>query len=178
MINIKFLAHLLGQNVGHSSQNVGHVRMSDDFSFSLVLGDRICEIKRFTESGNRGSKPEIIFAVLRPLVKPGPAGNQTPKTTCSVLGPPYRRLLRSSGATEGLFFLGGRSPSPNLQGVKRQRLQNYFGAMDVGTRWGGVVHMSHSPSHCEFEKMPMLHVTNHSLAHDKKTNKLRSGNIN
>ena len=31
----------------------------------------------------------MIFALLRPLVNPAPTRNQTPKTTCSVLGPPY-----------------------------------------------------------------------------------------
>ena len=29
------MSDVLGQNVGHDGQNVGHVRMSDDFSFLL-----------------------------------------------------------------------------------------------------------------------------------------------
>ena len=40
----------------------------------------------------------------RPLVDPAPSGNQTHETSWSVLGPPYHRLLRSAGATEGLFI--------------------------------------------------------------------------
>ena len=36
-----------------------------------------------------------------------PAGNRTHKTSWSVLGPPYRRLLRSAGATEDLFVTSG-----------------------------------------------------------------------
>ena len=54
--------------------------------------------------------PEIIFTVLRPLENPAPTRNQMPKTSWSVLGAPYRRLLQSAGATEGLLFLRGRSP--------------------------------------------------------------------
>ena len=33
----------------------------------LILADRICEMRRATESGQQ---PKIIFAVLRPLVDP------------------------------------------------------------------------------------------------------------
>ena len=31
------MSDVLGKNVGHVVQNVGHVRMSDDFSYTLVL---------------------------------------------------------------------------------------------------------------------------------------------
>ena len=72
--------------------------------------DCISENEEVTES--RGSTREIIFAVLRPWVNLAPPGNQNQKTTCSMLGPPYSHLLQSAGATEGLFFLRGRSPSP------------------------------------------------------------------
>ena len=34
---------------------------------------------------------------------PAPTGNRTHKSSWSVLGPPYCRLLRSAGATEDLF---------------------------------------------------------------------------
>ena len=34
---------------------------------------------------------------------PAATGNRTHKSSWSVLGPPYRRLLRSAGATEDLF---------------------------------------------------------------------------
>ena len=42
--------------------------------------DHICEMKRLSQD-SRGSKPEIIFAVLQPLVNPAPTGYQIPKTT-------------------------------------------------------------------------------------------------
>ena len=53
----------------------------------LVLGDLLDKDgDRVRTAGN--SKLKIIVAVLRPLVNPAPSGNQPPKTTCSVLGPP------------------------------------------------------------------------------------------
>ena len=55
--------------------------------------------KGWQSQNSRGSKPEIIFAVLRLLMNPAPTGNRTQKTNCSVLGSPYRRLLQSAGAT-------------------------------------------------------------------------------
>ena len=45
--------------------------------------------------------PFIVFGMT--LVDPAPTGNRTHKTSWSVLGPFYQRLLRSAGATEGLF---------------------------------------------------------------------------
>ena len=75
-----------------TSLEVFSLRREDVWTCS-VLGDCICEMKTVTESGQQGSKPEIISAVLRPLVNLAPTGNRTPKTTWSVLGPPYRRLL-------------------------------------------------------------------------------------
>ena len=54
------------------------------------MGDHICEMK---SQERRGFEPEIIFAVLQPLVNPAPNMNQTQKTTCLVLGTPYRCLL-------------------------------------------------------------------------------------
>ena len=43
---------------------------------------------------------------------PAPTGNRTHKSTWSVLGPPYCRLLWSAGATEGLFITRGLHQEP------------------------------------------------------------------
>ena len=68
------------------------------------LGDRISiyEMKKMTRVRTAGDQIwEITFAVPRPLVNPAPTGNQTLKTTCSVLGPSIvafydqQRLLRA-----------------------------------------------------------------------------------
>ena len=75
----------------------------------IVLGDHIYvmkEVKRVRMAGDQNW--EIIFAVHQPLVIPASTGNQILKTTWSMMGLPY--LLPPAGATEGLFFLRGRSP--------------------------------------------------------------------
>ena len=53
---------------------------------------------------------EIILAVLQTLVNQASTGNKTKNPNHLVSAgppPPYRRLLQSAGATEGLFYLKG-----------------------------------------------------------------------
>ena len=47
---------------------------------------------------------------------PAATGNRTHKSSWSVLGPPYRRLLRSAGATEDLFVTRrlNQEPPPRI----------------------------------------------------------------
>ena len=97
--------------------------------FSLGLGqvwnysvwsDCTYEMKKVTESGWQGIKTRrFLFAVQGPLVNQALTGNGTPNTTCSVLPPKlYCRLLRSAGATEGLFVLRGRNLSLDRHWLK------------------------------------------------------------
>ena len=85
-----------------------------------VLGDRIYEMKKVPESGWQGIKTGRSFLPYfdpwwtqhQPRIKPiKPLGQCWPP-------PPYHRLLRSAGATEGLLFLRDRSPSPDTRSVR------------------------------------------------------------
>ena len=90
----------------------------------LVLGVCPCIYEAVDRVGSAGDQiQEIIFAVLKPLRNPAPTENQTRNTTWSVLGPPYRHLLQSAGATEGLFVLGGRISLPDLHGVALHKVE-------------------------------------------------------
>ena len=90
--------------------NKRNQKEGETFEAFHVLGDHIYMIKEVRTAGDQNR--EIIFTVHWPLVNPVPTGNWTPKTIWSVLGATYHRLLQPTGATEGLFFLSGRSPSP------------------------------------------------------------------
>ena len=92
--------------------------------FSLVLkqvltcsafGDRIYEYEliRVTESGRQGFNTARSFCCTSTIDKSGTNQESNPQNLSVNAPPPYCGLLQSVGATEGLFFPRGRSPSPD-----------------------------------------------------------------
>ena len=63
----------------------------------LVLGGRICKMKRVTESGQQGIKTWDNFCCTSILGEPSTNWDWTPKTTCSVLSPPTVAFYNQQG---------------------------------------------------------------------------------
>ena len=108
------------------------------------------------------------FPFLTSLVwlDPAATGNWTHITTWSVLSPPYRRLLRSEGATEDLFVTRAlhQEPPPriptgsvNISGVKWRRRQ---------TKYTHTHTHIHTYIHTYIH--PKVHINTHTHTHTNK----------
>ena len=100
-----------------TSLDVFSLRQQHVWTYS-VLGDRICEMRRVTGTGQQGIKTWDYVCGTSTLGEPSTNQESTPKDHLLSAGPIYRRLLQSAGATKDLFFLRGTSPSRDPHGVR------------------------------------------------------------
>ena len=92
---------------------LSHTQCIPHLAFDDPVGS--IEWQRWTAGDQNQS---IVLVTPRPFVDPVSTGNRTPKTTWSVLGPPYCRLLQSAGATEDLFATRGLHQQPPPHSLK------------------------------------------------------------
>ena len=127
LINLDFLSCPPGAKVDSRNRHTNRMKNIDFFLYSFMINKypgQLIENKIIFKGGLGRLTPTMfiflhcIYLTIKQmlelqrsptpdptgtLVDPAPIGNRTHKTSWSVLGLPYRHLLRSAGATAGLF---------------------------------------------------------------------------